>query len=374
MAAKQKGLLYIKRTGLDYFSPERTDILHLVFPPTTIQDMEVVNKEELLQLLQNFVTTNKIIPSRSIIVLSDTIFFQKDIAVAKPEELEPQVKSFLNNVPFEHVIFKTFDIDKAKRVLAANKDLYQYVKEYLEKNGFTLPLVIASLSLGKDFTLGENITVEQAKAIIQKMDAIKPTENFLEPPKPTVESEKNQQYTPIAKKKKTAKSTLPILLPVFGLLIATLVGVFYMQSKQNSAALAARAALRLTPSPIIVPSDTPTPEPTVPISSESAALQKKATKIQILNGSRIAGQAEKERRALTAIGYADVKTSNAVGATADHTLIIFAKKVPDYIRDDIISHLKKTYEEITSQEIDQAEFDVIVTLGELLGTTPTVTP
>lgn len=373
MAAKSKGVIYIKRSGFDYYASDRPDILHVEFPPTTVQDMEVVNKEELVKLLQNFITANKVLPSRSIIILSAATFFQKDIVVAKPEELEPQIKTFLNNVPFEHVSFKTFDVEKSKRIVATNKDIYQNIKEFLEKNAFVISLIVAPSSLGKESTFGETLTLDQAKAVIQKMDSIKPTENFLEQQKVGAPTAAEALSVPIPKKRKTVKSSLPLLLSVFGLLIAVLIGVYYMQSQQNSK-LVARGEQRATPFPTTPPTDTPTPEPTAPVSSESAALQKKATKIQLLNGSQIPGQAEKERRDLNAIGYSDVKTGNAVSAATTKTLIIFAKKVPDYIRDDIIAHLKKTYQEITSQEIDQAEFDVIITLGGIIAATVTVTP
>ncbi len=372
MASKSKGVIYIKRSGFDYFASDRTDVLRVDFPATAIQDMEIINKEEFLKLLQNFLTANKVLPSRAIIVLSDATFFQKDLVVAKPEELEPQIKSFLNNVPFEHVTFKTFDVEKSKRIVATNKDIYQNIKDFLEKNAFIISHIVAPSSLGKEFALGESITLEQAKVVIQKMDSIKPIENFLEQPKAEQQTAAEALSVPIPRKRKTVKSTLPLLLPVFGLLIAVLIGVFYMQSKQNST-LKAQGAVVLSPFPT-VPIETPTPEPTVPVSSESAKIQKKATKIQILNGSQITGQAERSRKEFSTAGYEDVKTSNAISPSSSKTLIIFVKKVPDYIRDDIITLLKKTYQEISTQEIDQAEFDVIITLGKIITPTTTVSP
>lgn len=371
MATKQKGVLYIKRNGIQYYAADRPDIFRLDFPETTIQDMEVINKEELLQLLQSFITTNKLLPSRSIIVLSDAVFFQKDITITKPEDLETQTKLFLNNVPFEHVTFKVFDIEKSKRILATNKDLYQHIKDYLEKNGFTIALVVAPLSLGKE-PLSENLTLEQAKVIIQKMDTIKPTENFLEQPKPLVNAESSQSYIPL-QKKKTAKSTLPLLLPVFGLLIAVLVGVYYMQSRQNNS-FKAQGAQVLSPFPTIAPIVSPTVEPTASTSTESAMLLRKETSIQILNGSQIPGQAEKTKKDLNIAGYDNIKTGNAQSVATSKTLMIIVKSVPEYVRSDIHTQLEKTYQEISTQETEDAEFDVIITLGNLIASTPSASP
>ena len=372
MSAKAKGVIYIKRNGLNYYATDRTDVLVLDYPQTATQDLEIVSRDEVVQQLKNFITVNKILPSRSIIILSNGIFFWKDIIVPKPEELDPQIKSFLNNVPFEHVTFKTFDVDKAKRVLAVNKDLYQYVKEFLEKNGFTVSQIVAPLSLGKEFTLGENLTLDQAKAIISKMDVIKHTENFIEQPVPQIPPGAEGSFVAVPKKKK-AKSTLPLLLPVFALLIAVLGGVYYMQMQQNKTFIA-RGEQVVSPFPTSAQIAAPTPEPTASISSESAALQKKTTKIQVLNGSRITGQAELGRRQLNAVGYEDVKTGNADSAATTKTLIIFTKNVPDYIRSDIVAQLAKTYEEISTQETESAQYDVIITLGRIIAATPTVTP
>lgn len=369
MAIKQKGVLYIKRSGINYYAADRPDILHLDFPATTIQDMEIINKDELIRLIQNFIVSNKIIPSRAIIILSDTIFFQKDIPITKPEDLEIQIKLFLNNVPFEHVSFKTFDIEKAKRIIATNKDIYQYIKDFLEKNGFTISLVVAPLSLGKD-VISETMTLDHAKTIIQKMDTIKQSENFLEPPKQLASTEPTYVSVP---KKKAAKSTLPLLLSIFGLLIAVLVGVYYMQSRQDTT-LVAQGAQVLSPFPTAVPIETPAIEPTPAVSTESAILQRKGITIQVLNGSQIPGQAEKGRRDLSTLGYEDIKTGNADSTATNKTLIIFAKKVPENIRNEIITELKKTYQEISTQEVEEAEFNVIITLGNLITPTSIISP
>ena len=119
---------------------------------------------------------------------------------------------------------------------------------------------------------------------------------------------------------------------------------------------------------------TPTILPSPTISSESAALQRKETKVQILNGSRIPGQAEKERQELSDLGYETIKTGNAETTATTKKLVIFVEKVPEFIRDDIITELKKTYKEVSTQETEEAEYDVIITLGNLIATTPTVSP
>lgn len=368
MAIKTKAVIYLRRDGIDYFVSDRPDLLHLKFPPEAVVDVEIIDREQLVTALDNFIITNKLAPSRLTILLSDAILFQKDIPITTDVETEAQIKAFISNVPFEHVGSITVVIDKNKRVIATNCDLYSIIQTIFEKHNFQMALIAVPESFDKNFVVGDHVTVDQAHVIFQKMDSFKPTDNFLEQPKQVVDNKSN--FVPAATpKKKPAKSTLPLLLPLFGVLLAILGVVYYMQTKQNVNPVA--QAVQNTPPPLI-PTEIPTVQPSPTISTESVIDANKEIKIQILNGSGIVGQAENGRKQLSTLGFENVATGNAPGS-ATKTLLIFKQSVPEAVRAVIVTELQKTYQEISTQETNDSEYDVLITLGNILNVpSPTV--
>ncbi len=104
--------------------------------------------------------------------------------------------------------------------------------------------------------------------------------------------------------------------------------------------------------------------------SASATLDEQKTRIQILNGSGVPGQADKIKVFFTQAGFTSVQTGNATGVTQAQTQVVFSKQLNSVTRDKIVSVLKTQFPSITSRESTDTAFDAVITTVRL----PTATP
>ena len=156
MPTKQTGIILLQRSGFQLYSPYFSSLLEFRFVPEIIRDLDVINEDLLDNLIKLFITNNKIPPSNLMIIVADNAAFIKDFTPPTPpanqpptplppnggEELQIETEKFIEHVPFENVASKTFPWNNGLRAFAANKDLYEAIKNSFEKNGFTVELVL----------------------------------------------------------------------------------------------------------------------------------------------------------------------------------------------------------------------------------------
>ena len=109
------------------------------------------------------------------------------------------------------------------------------------------------------------------------------------------------------------------------------------------------------------PSPTPTSQPTA--TPTPLAVNSEELKVQILNGSGVAGAAGKAAQILEELGYQDIDTGNASSYDYDSTQIATDKsEIFDLLTKDLSGEYSL---EEDQKKIDQdSEFDVIVTIGK----------
>lgn len=369
MATKFKGIIYLHRDGFDYASTDKPEVKHLSFSSDLVLDLEIINVDNLKTAIQSFIGAEKIPPAHALIILGDSVIFSKTLVGKTPEEQNTESKEYLKNVPFEHVVSKIYKTQKETKIIATNKDFYTAIKSAFESNGHTFSAVTHQIFFSKDLPSEATLTGAQAKILFGWVDSIKTTENFLDQPAP-VKTESEQILLSAKPQKK--KSSLPVLIPVFGILIAIMVVLYLSQQNQNKT-LVTKASSQ----PQVLPSFTPTPtiEPTPAVSTSSASLVSEygSISINILNGSGIAGQAEKTKQILTDVGFKNIETGNASTRTQTRTIVIFSKLLPDEVRTLIVNTLKSSYGAVSAQETQSSEYDVIVTVGSQ-AITPSITP
>lgn len=107
-------------------------------------------------------------------------------------------------------------------------------------------------------------------------------------------------------------------------------------------------------------SSTPTEEPSPTI--QSVAIDE--IKVEVQNGSGVAGQAGKIKTLLEGKGFKDIKTKNASENIAK-TTIYYSEKANEEVKSKIEEVLKKEFNSIdTKSSTESSEFDVIVITGK----------
>ena len=112
-----------------------------------------------------------------------------------------------------------------------------------------------------------------------------------------------------------------------------------------------------TPTPFEVQESTPIPTP--------EEIEREGVKIQVLNGTGIAGQAAKVKDLLTELGLSKIETGNAEGAKATDTVVVFSPAVAGDLSEEIITLLKENFDNVSAQEADNSsEIDVLIATGK----------
>jgi hypothetical protein len=154
---------------------------------------------------------------------------------------------------------------------------------------------------------------------------------------------------------KAKKSKAPIIILVIVILALIIGGVWFFVFRSASESI---VTSNITPSPMVEhPSPTPTAE----------AVNKDELKIEILNGTGIAGAAGDLRDELEGLGYSDIEVGNASSQDYTAAEITFASSVAGSVQDELVSELEKTYKSVDSSTSSLDEFDIQIITGIPIG-------
>jgi len=111
-----------------------------------------------------------------------------------------------------------------------------------------------------------------------------------------------------------------------------------------------------SPTPVAV-SPSPTPEPSPDLTTY---------KIQVLNGTATAGLAGETGDELESVGFTEVAAGNADGSDYEETIIAVKKEVPESVRAVLVSTLSAYQITVDESLAEDNDYDIIITLGNLL--------
>ena len=258
---KNKGIIFIQKDKFEYYDEEQSKIFQFIFQPNLIQDLEIVDQDQLLLQIKTFIATNKITPANILFIVANTVIFEKDFQVVPNTDKNLEIQKFLENIPFEHVIYKIIDGEKVSKVLALNRELYDVLKFSLESIGFKDLGIVVQSTLGDIFLNIQNLNADMIKYTLLHFDQLqKQTLSQKEPSIIDTTSTDNGSLTEKQPQTPTAqnpldKYRLPALLAVFIILFGVLSYFIYARYTVKSKASP-------VPSTIIAPpitSETPIP-------------------------------------------------------------------------------------------------------------------
>ena len=236
------GIIYILRDKFQIYIPNFSSILEFRFLPEFIRDLDVYNKELLFNLLDLFIKNNKIPPTSFVIVIADSASIIKDfLTTPQPnlEEAKKQADEFLEHIPFEEVASKKILIRNGIRAYAANKDLYEVMREFLTHVGSEVIYVLPGTIIGPE--LHPSLDANGINAILKKYPTLKEYNLTTQPvlhlttnkkedkEEKEIEAEISEIAEGAKNEKKSDKKKMIILVAVFVILLGVLVFVYLTQ-------------------------------------------------------------------------------------------------------------------------------------------------
>jgi hypothetical protein len=254
MTKKQLGIFFIDVNKAYFYGSNTPSVLHVDIPTDTISFFDVVNKEKFYQIIQTLITTNKIQPVPLLILFSPSATYEKDPEGKTPEEVTTAISHFLEIVPHERVLSRTYKIQEKTKVVAVNKDMYEVIKHTFEKLGFTIVSVAALPLLQK--TMPEIGTALNLELIANKFETVKQyslitLEEINNP------SKLNQQESEFTKPNRFRLfGLIGVFVVLIGILVFMVITTFQPEKKQ--------AVVKQLPAPVVtvIPTTAPTETPT----------------------------------------------------------------------------------------------------------------
>lgn len=361
-----RNVIYIDRNYLYFYGGNVHAPIPLQFQPTTVKDMELINFEELEKQIDTLIKTNKILPDDTGIVIAHQSSFEKLIPPnVVGVELETEKKKFLDNVPFEDIMYKEFPGTKGIKLVTVNKELIYAIKSIFQHRGFRIVTIASVTTIYPDTDVPFNLSLAQQciKKSSQLNQATFPVED--------IEIQSSDAYDESNKPPKNNNRVF-LLVGVFIILIGSLVALLLLRKPEEKELTKKTAA---TPIPVTIVTAVPTvASPSAGITQKPSILpsEKTGISIQILNGSGLAGQADELKTKIEDAGYTTVSTGNSPTLQSAKTLVVFKPTVSQQIRTEITNLITEIIGPVTVQDNTEIPGDVIITTARS-GTSP-VTP
>lgn len=335
--------LLLSSNSLEIITSSGTQTIN--FPTDIVKYQEIINKDLFKKILIEFFAKSK--KHEAIIFVDSNLVYKKIINTTglSKTDLELKAESFFSSVPFSEGNSANLVVRNKSEVAFAstNKNFLILLHSILTNMGWKIKF-IAPLSIFLENT-NTTITYSLLKKLGKQKKLMKEF-NFL----PSLQDEKPHEEKLIDKK---MIFLIILMLMSFSALGITLFLQFGNTSKDSA-----------KPVPSVTVTISPTIESVSPTSSVSASLSKKDIKIQIFNGSGTPGEASNVENTLINLGFINIEVGDAEGAESNTTIVIFSERTPKEYKDEILNELKKTFDNIETQEISTSDsYDVFITTG-----------
>ena len=349
----KKVILFLKRDSLElYIADGDGPKNRLQFPPEIIKYEEILDEAKFESLITSFLQ-KELAPNQKVtILLSPDILFQKTISSQDITIQESEVKKFTDEIPFDASKTATIKVPAVDglNLIATNKKLYLPIATAVEKTNSQVEAVIPSTLFG----IAKNLQLTKVDiAQIFKNPKLANAGNFLLSQAETGPQIDQEAPKSFAKKKKN------ILLVIFAVLIIAAGSSFFFIKQKKQAASPKKEAEITQVSP------TPTPAEESTTAAEIEEISKDALKIQILNGTGIAGQAQDLADLLISDGFGDVTLSNSPTTDNTQAKVSFKDRVPQIVKDNLTQKLEEIFETVQVETLQESDFDIAITTGKL---------
>lgn len=336
----KNAILWLIRQGFYLYVQKHDSILSMAFSPESVRYFDVVNETQLQLQIEQFLQKNSMPALSTFIIVGKDALMEKDFSIAQNTDKDLLKEQFLDLVPYENIFSKTWIKDTTMKVVAVGNDVYKSIRTVIEKYGGTVNSLVPYFVTGQ-----ESPDKQLFESLLKKPDVFR-EENMI-----TKESKQVIRQTSSEK----PRSSLPLLLGVFGFLVLVLIGVIIWQMKQTQPAEQKSNTVHITPSIERDEIKTRSLNETRTASSSSQISRNILIKIEaVTNNERVRSvQSELERLEYTKIEFQQVD-----GSTNQANMILFKPSVDTKIRDEITTVLNKLRYSPLIQENSTIDADV----------------
>lgn len=221
LGAKEWLVVLVSKNSLQIVGLGEEKIETIIVPPTIINNMEIISKDGLYTLITEWLKVHPHTTAEIIWLLAPDICFEHQLTSGEQDKVDSETLQFLDTVPFEEVLSRTYKPLEWRLIIAVNKDLMMSLIQGFTLHGFATRAVVPSKLIQAGAVLTPEIEHNAIKHVTELV-----RESLITPPS-TIETyiqapTENNGVTP------KPKSQLPMLLGIFGLLLVVLAIVFYM--------------------------------------------------------------------------------------------------------------------------------------------------
>jgi hypothetical protein len=144
MTKKEILVVFIDNNRFLFYTKKASNTLQLNLLADVICDLEIVNKEKLEHLIDSFFQSPNFKGQEfdTTVIFSQNLTFEKELTSTNSKAEFEETQKFLDMVPFEEVLNNSYRINKKTKIVAANKVLYNILKQIFEKNKAHILLVL----------------------------------------------------------------------------------------------------------------------------------------------------------------------------------------------------------------------------------------
>ena len=349
----KKVILFLKRDSLELYTADGEGPQNrLSFPPEIIKYEEILDEAKFESLITSFLQ-KELAPNQKVtILLSPDILFQKTITAADKTIQENEVKKFTDEIPFDASKTATIKVPAVDglNLIATNKKLYLPIATAVEKINSQVETVIPSTLFG----IAKNLQLTKVDiAQVLKNPKLANAGNFL-----LAQQEADPQIDQEAPKSFAKKNKNILFIILAALIIISGISFLFIKQKRQPGPSKKEAGIAQV-SPI------PTPAEESTTAAEITEISKNDLKIQILNGTGIAGQAQDVADLLTSNGFSKITLGNSATTGNTQTTAVFKDRVPQIVKDDLTQKLEEIFETVQVETLQESDFDIAITTGKL---------
>lgn len=358
-------IVYLKRSSLEVYSQKSEGVqARLDFPPNYQKDQEILDVEKFEQLIANFLSKLNLKDKKIIIAISADNLFEKTIPLSDKAKEDAAANKFFEEIPFDpqKIVKKQIRTKNGLNLIAANKNLFESIVHVLQKLESEVHAVVPVTMFGISSLA---LTRADEKKITSNSELLK-TSNLLSA-EPTIEQSRKTEQTDENSQKKSKFS--PVVILGIGFIIIGIAVAAFLLFKQGK--ISKIIPINNKPSETSSPSPKQSaPLPQIDVENLDASRQaqispKNNIKIQILNGSGIAGQASQVQIALESLSFSQIEVGNAPSQDITATKIEYAKGTAQTYVDEIKLELEKTFTSVeTAESPEIQDFDIIIITGK----------
>lgn len=219
----QKNILYIllKAHELQLLFHSGAAPITLPIPPNIISNLEIIDRDGLNNLVATWAKTITYQATEIIWLLSPALVFETVIPDSEKQLWDTKTVQFLDSVPFEEVMSLVTSSVGGRRIVATSQDLITAFIEAFSQVGYSSKAILPA----KLFAIDTTLKSDSAKTISSQLSGFM-AQNLLNHEEQLSSQKVHLKETTSATQK--PKSSLPLLLSVFGVLLAILAVVIYL--------------------------------------------------------------------------------------------------------------------------------------------------